>query len=132
MALVNWEYLDKEYETLLNALVKEKPKSEKNVSIGKVIAQTKVTPEPITPAQEWDAYMLKNKGQMPPLMRELLESLTSTNAGKQVALMRFGMVLVGYWSDARAEVKQLTAQNAVMVAERQKYKDFEIQAMLKS
>lgn len=133
MALVNWDYLDKEYETLLGALVEPEKKVEKFVSMSKVVAQSKkqhALPEQITPAEEWDAFMLKNKGQMPPVMKEILESLKHRDAAKQLALMRFGVALISYWSEARAEVKQLMVHNAVMVAERQKFKDAEINSML--
>lgn len=132
MSLVNWEKLDKEFEILCASLIDKKSENEKYVSISKVIEQSSKAVTMQTPAEEWDAYMLKNKGAMPSNMRNILETVTSASAPKLTAITRFAISLAEYWPDARTEIKELVSHNSSLVAERHKFRNQEFQNALKS
>lgn len=132
MALINWEYLDKEHAILCQELLDKKIPKDTRVDFSKVVAQNSKSKQAKTPFEEWEEYLAKNKGSMPTAMREILETITYTGATKQVALSKFALSLAEYWADMRTEIKQLESHNATLVAERQNFRKQEFKNALKS
>lgn len=111
MSLVNWDLLDKQYLEMKEVLLAKK------APVGKVVISVATTE-----AMEWDTFLERAKGSMPVVVKDLLATLTHTDAVRLTAVNKFSASVAEIWPDIQEEIRRLKIDNAKLLQERHEYR----------
>lgn len=109
MALVDWEYLDQQYNKTVDALIDERREKR---------SQRQAEPSPLDRLETWIA----SHSTIPAEVNVALDVFRGLAAPGLREIMGFSNELFCRWLDVRQEVQDLQRSNAKLVAERHRYR----------
>ena len=110
MALIDWDYLDQQYNKTVDALVSDRREQ-----------RTRRHKEP-SPLERFEAWIATHS-TVPAEIYDVLEVFKELTAPGLQEIMRFSTELFSRWLDVRQEVQDLQRHNAKLVAERHRYRE---------